>query len=264
MRGYGVLAFSSDARRFLYQRPGPPVAGTPARTIDLVSSDLTGSESVLYAGQSGEVQEMLGASNDGTRVLLRVRTQTKPWRALLAGSTVTELALPSGEEPVAGTLSGWGNAAFLFTNTGRLLRWDAGRDTPRESIAATPYLTSRGPVSPGEVLRLEAALPAGVSWNGRLMLNENPIPVLESDASSVTVQIPWEMRTGLTLARIDYESSSPFASMQEVLIAPAAPRFASGDPAANAVLRGLKIVRGDFSGPLTTHNPCRAKSYMYT
>jgi uncharacterized protein (TIGR03437 family) len=82
-------------------------------------------------------------------------------------------------------------------------------------------------------------------------MNENPLPVISSDASSVTVQIPWEMRTGATLVRVDFDSRSPFAAMQDVFISPATPRFASGDPAANAVLRALKIVRGDFSGPLT-------------
>jgi uncharacterized protein (TIGR03437 family) len=100
------------------------------------------------------------------------------------------------------------------------------------------------------VVRLQGSLPDGATWENRLFLGDMPLSVLSSDATSVTVQVPWDVPAGVRNVRIDYTSASPFSLSQPVTIHPATPRYVTPQPGAAPVLRGVAMLRGDFSGPV--------------
>jgi uncharacterized protein (TIGR03437 family) len=257
---FAPLAISDNARKLVYSRIDAPVAGQPPK-FQLIARDLiTSADVILNAGAEGERQDLLGLSNDGRRALFRVSALSQATGRTLIASTETgriaELPLPEGELAATGALSGNGAVAFVFTNAGRLLRIEMDAEgnpvRTRNLLPPTPYLCC-GILrfSPGEIVRAEAVLPAGGSWTNRIILDDRALPVISSDATSVTIQAPWELRTGQSSLRIDSPDDSPFAPIQMVFTSPANPRFVSADPRSNSVLTGIKIIRGDFSGPLT-------------
>src|SRR5260370_38013179 len=109
----------------------------------------------------------MGLSKDGHWVLFRVADlQFGLEGPAYIVNTVTgetqPLTLPDGELATDGTLSGSGNAAFLVTSAGRIVRFElaAGRSVATETLVpATPYARDLFSFSPGSLVRLEGTLP---------------------------------------------------------------------------------------------------------
>lgn len=248
---FSPLALSDDGGTLLYQRPAP---------AQLVAHNLlTGSSVTLHSAQDGVIQDLLGLSSSGDIAFFRLLDRNQAGSAVIANTRTAdsqELTLPPRELPASGALSGNGRVALLITNTGRLLRFDldpSGKTTATiELVPPTPFLSGVPVVSPGELIQAAGALPAGFDWTGRILLNGAAIPIIASNLATVTFQAPWELIPGPATLRVDISNDSPFSGSQSVFAAPANPRFVPADPGSGSIFAGVKIIRGDFSGPLTT------------
>ncbi len=140
----------------------------------------TGQDMELVAGKEGEVPQFMGVSADGRHVLYRMAGRSLEGPAFLLDTTTgtaSEVALPAGELATDGTLSGSGNAAFLITTAGRILRIDTAGGTVTEIVAPTPYIRNSYQFSPGTLLRLEGTLPhSSQALEGAIRLNDIPMP----------------------------------------------------------------------------------------
>ena len=124
----------------------------------------------------------MAMSNDGHLVLYRVIVQSFAGPAYVAniatGQTV-ELATSDGSLATDGTLSGSGNAAFVVTTTGSIVRFDLTRpgSVPAIVVPATPFVQNLHP-SPGTFTRLQGSLPPFPELAGHILLDGVPLPVL--------------------------------------------------------------------------------------
>jgi uncharacterized protein (TIGR03437 family) len=254
------LTLSDDAATIVYIRRAP---GSARSGVSLIARNLlSGRETTLYASDTLlPVPNFLGMTNDGKQALYSVWSGEYAGPAYLSNTSTgisTELVLDAGELATAGTLSGSGNAAYLATSHGRIVKFllSGGVPGPPDTVVPkTPYIDHafqyQPGFSPGSMVRLHGVLPDSVDQlSGGILLDGNPIPVLYASSNEVRVQIPWEQKIGETGLALNLAGSSPFQQNDLVTVASIAPNFERADPTQQTIL-GL-LIKGDFSGTLTT------------
>jgi uncharacterized protein (TIGR03437 family) len=233
---WSPLRISDNGRRLfllLQQRTGPRLY-----IHDLSSNTST----VVSVYAESELTELLGVSNNGDWALVKF--------------VIPEQANRAGQ--------GVGRAAVIDTETGRqvdsgrFLRFDLDSrgnvSRTRELLAPSPYVCCGDlRLSPGDVSRLNIVAPGVSDWTNRIRIGNTPLPVLASDASSVTVQTPWETPiTGMTELTLDFPSDGPFSTTQRAFVTVALPRFAPAEPNSGSLFPGVKLVKADFSDYVKT------------
>jgi uncharacterized protein (TIGR03437 family) len=253
------LALSDDAVTLVFVRLAPDSSGS---VLLIARNLLSGNETTLYTADSPlRPPKLLGMTNDGKQALYNVWSGEFAGPAYLSNTLTgigTELVLDAGELATAGALSGSGNAAYLATSHGRIVKYllSGGVPGPPDTIVPkTPYIDPafgyQPGFSPGSMVRLHGVLPDFVDQlSGGILFGGNPIPVLYASSNEVRVQIPWEQKVGETGLTLNLAGSSPFQQNDLVLVDSIAPNFERADPTQQTIL-GL-LIKGDFSGPLTT------------
>jgi uncharacterized protein (TIGR03437 family) len=132
-------------------------------------------------------------SSDGRSVIYLARSHAgAPVQAWLGRTDRSQLRRLTAlaENAVSATLSGHGNAAFVSTDTGRLLRIDVPSGVVRELIPRTPLIASGA----------GAAVPGSLHWiygNGlgdvtTVELGTLEAPILYREETTIAFQIPFE------------------------------------------------------------------------
>lgn len=199
------LALSDDAATLVFIRLR---IGSTESGVSLIARNLpSGSETTLYTSDTLlPVPNFLGMTNDGKQVLYNFWGEDQnagtAYLSNTSSGVSTALVLDSGELATTGTLSGSGNATYLATLRGRIVKFllSGGIPGPPATVVPkTPYIDPTflypGGLAPGSMVRLHGVLPDSVEeLSGHLLLDGNPIPVLYASSSEVRVQIPWAVR----------------------------------------------------------------------
>jgi uncharacterized protein (TIGR03437 family) len=255
---FRILALSDDAGTLIYS--GFDVNPGQQSPIRLVARNLSaGTDTVFFvAPDTRTVPQFMSVSRDGQYVLFRATVGQPAGIAHVADIStgkVEAISLPDGELVSDGTLSGLGNAAFLATSTGRVVRVSLVAGAPGlidPLFPATAYANLQQPLSPGAYVRLTGSMTGSVDdWQGRIVLGDRPVAVLATKSGEIDIQVPWEQPTGQAQFRLNVPAGSPFQQNQTVLVSPISPTFLPLAPGQSSIL-GVAIVRGDFSGLLTT------------
>jgi uncharacterized protein (TIGR03437 family) len=218
------------------------------------------SRSIGTAGGVGR-WTLLGMSNDGARALLATLGPSGPGPGFLADlrrAVLHPIVLSSGERPVAGVVTGYGDSLILGTTAGRIVRLEieaSGRPAERieELLPPTPYIAEfERPIAPGLRIEISDPLPGDIDWRGRIRLNELPVAIIGRSQGRLQVQIPWEVRAGAGLVdlTIDYPTASPLMQRVRPFVLPQAPGFPPLPAGARGLLGG-RLIKGDFSGYVT-------------
>jgi uncharacterized protein (TIGR03437 family) len=250
--GNGFAGISDDGLAVAYLRFRMPFSASLT-----VSHLVTGREVELQSVSTpGAMVWFDGMTNDGRYALYRVSDQALEGIPYVADSLTGESVRLTDELASTGTISGYGNAVFLVMRDGRVMRVDLAGGRPvqtRTLVPPTPYVSNIGRGVPGSLLRLEGTLRGTVDeLQGRILLDERPVPVLFANEHTVGIQIPWEQRLPAwdVPFRLDVPSESPFRQRDLVWVAAASLSFEPLDPGSPVVFP-FKAVRGDFSGVLT-------------
>jgi uncharacterized protein (TIGR03437 family) len=258
LRGpFGISAISDNAKVLVYGQlfnfPTNPQQRLIVRDLS------TNVETVIFAAPDATGgAAAFGLSNNGQRLLYAVTSGPAGGPAFLADTTngqSTPLPLPDGELAVAGTLSGNGNIAFVLTSTGRIISIDiANGYALRTLVPPTPYVPGFPTLIPGSLVRINGTLPRTVAaLQGHLFMNDIALPVLYANDHEVGAQVPWELAGAAQSSfRVELPGDSPFRQNDFISTFPLLPRF---EPlgAGETSIFGFKILRGDFSGLLTTN-----------
>src|SRR5215471_16014336 len=256
---FRVLALSDDARTLIYSGFDINPAGQQ-NPIRLVARNLsTGTDIPFYvAPDANTFPQFMSVSRDGRYVLFRATVGQPAGIAYVADISTGKaeaISLPDGELVTDGTLSGLGDAAFLATSTGRIVRVSLVAGAPGlidPLFPATAYANLQQQLSPGAYVRLTGSLTGSVDdWQGRILLGDRPVDVLAAKPGEIDIQVPWEQPTGQAQFRLNVPAGSPFQQNQAVLVSPISPTFLPLAPGQSSIL-GIAIVRGDFTGLLTT------------
>ncbi len=250
-----VWALSDNGSVLLYSSVTSD-AGPAQFRAHLIARDIThGQDIELFAGASGEFPQFMGASNDGRRVLYRVTKASLEGPAFIADTATgrsSPILLPNGELATDGTLSGFGNTAFLVTTTGRIASVDLATGALSDAVPVTPYIRNSYQFSPGSLVRLEGTLPhSAAALAGAIFLKDRAVPVLYANEKEIGIQTPWELDSTFEAPlRVEVASDTPFQQSELVHIPGMSPRF-EGTPPPGVALPGIAI-KGDFSGLLAT------------
>ncbi|MGH9351725.1 MAG: hypothetical protein ACRD2G_06145, partial [Terriglobia bacterium] len=256
-----VFALSGDAQTVIMVRILLQAGGSvPVYLPSLVARNLmTGAEVTLYAADDpAQFPNFLGMTNDGKQVLFNVWDKQAAGPAYIADTSTgasTPVPLNAQELATGGTISGSGNAVYLATSEGRIVKFalNAGAFAAEETVVpVTPYVSGASQdFSPGTLVQLQGALPGSKEeLAGSILLDGSPIPILYAAPGDIRAQIPWEQRTGQASLTVNLPGDSPFHQNDLVYVQPISPRILSADPSAKTIL-GLALVKGDFSGMLT-------------
>jgi len=246
------LALSDDASTVVLVGGGQVVAR------DLAS----GRDSALFTlgVQTGpqhfpQIATMLGLSNNGQRVLFRVGdNNAAEGRAYLSDvpSGKTEpMPLAEGELVTDGTLSGSGDLVFLVTTAGRLVKVTLSTGAVDTLIPAPAYVAGTGGSwGFGSLLHMRGAAFTGSAsdWKNRILIDNQPAPVLAAKPGQLDIQIPWSASTGTVPFRIVDSGPSPFEQNGMVLARPYGIALEPAGPG-EPNLFGMKASNGDATGP---------------
>jgi uncharacterized protein (TIGR03437 family) len=250
------MALSDDASTLIAmaQDPGPAVS------YHLIAKNLaTGTDTSLF--ESVSPFQLLGVSTDGKAALIRVVAAPSILNVstyfVSAGAAKAELiALPDGETAADGTINGPGNTLILTTSSGRILRIPVVAGIPgaaQEVVPATPYLSGLHSFSGGAYLVLNGSLGKTVAdVAGKVFLDGIPLAILAVKPGEVTIQVPWEAKSGLLRFHLTIPSASPFKQDQIVFVSPLSFFPLSLPAGQTSILGSFPLIRGDFSGIQTT------------
>ncbi len=226
------------------------------------------STTVFESSDPGQMPVFMAASNDGQRILYRVRTSDSlngpafVWDSATGASS--PIALQAGELATDGTLSGDGRVAFVATTHSRIVKFDTRSKTALPLFPQTPYCDDPGPLAGGSLARLHCIFPGPAEkLDGKIAYDGNAVPLLYSIPGEIGVQIPWAWDNffpptlSLTVA-----SDSPFEASQPLQVYDGAPRILPSD-SGQPSLFGLKIIKGDWSGLLTSQPAQGDVFYIY-
>jgi uncharacterized protein (TIGR03437 family) len=251
------IALSDDASTLFLSGAVPGPGGLSAFRIlamNLASGKLT---TVFQQKDSTQNPLFMGASGNGQIVLYRyggIGTLNGPvfvFNATTGAST--PIALAAGELATDGTLTGGGDFAFLVTTAGRIVKVTLATGAIDTLLPATPYCDGLSPVVGGSFVRLHCDVTGLVTdLQGHILVNNVPMPILYVTASEIGAQVPWGteglLNGNLTLTTAN---SSPFQASQALDVLDMAPAFEPADPGTSPLL-GLKLIKGDWSGLLTS------------
>jgi uncharacterized protein (TIGR03437 family) len=251
------LALSDDAGTLFLTGAVPGPSGLSAFRIlamNLVSGKLT---TVFQQSDSTQLPVFMAASNNGQIVLYRYLAINSPGGPAFVFNTATgastPISLPSGEFATDGTLTGGGDFAFLATSNNRLVKVTLATGAIDSLFPATPHCNNPLSAVPGSFVRLQCNITGSVSdFEGQILVNNVPMAILSVTANEIDAQIPWNVGNlfsgNLTLTTAN---DSPFQASQPLSLADMLPMFEPADPNTSALL-GLKLVKSDWSGLLTT------------
>jgi len=256
----GSMTLSDDATTLVvagFFQASIPAVGLPdveMMTIDVASGNVT---TLFTAQDSKHGPVLMAASNNGQVVLFRL---TRPgalngpaYFANAATGQTIAIDLPDGEFVSDGTLTGPGDVAFLVTTGGRIVKATQSTGAIDTLFPATPSCDTTYPVAAGSLTYLACSIIGSASdLQGQILINGTPVPVLSAQGGVIGVQVPWEARGTLnnTLS-LNSQSASPFDASQPITVLDSNPQFLAADPGQSSLL-GLDIVKGDWSGLLTT------------
>jgi uncharacterized protein (TIGR03437 family) len=251
------LALSDDAGTLFLRGAVPGPSGLSAFRIlamNLASGKLT---TVFQQSDSTQLPLFMAASNNGRIVLYRYLAGNSASGPAFVFNTATgastPISLPSGEFATDGTLTGGGDFAFLATSNNRLLKVTLATGAIDSLFPATPHCNNPVSAVPGSLVRLQCNITGSVSdLQGQILVNNVPMAILYVTANEIGAQIPWDAGSlfngNLTL---ETANDSPFQASQPLNLADMLPMFEPADPNSSALL-GLKLVKSDWSGLLTT------------
>jgi len=249
-----VWGLSDNGSRLFYLARKGAVGGSSFRFSLMARNLINGLDTELAVGENGAFPQLMSVTNDGRYVLYRVTTTSLagvPFLVDTDSGRSTPISLPAGELAIDGAISGFGNAALLLTDTGRIVRIDLASGSTAEIVPLTPYIPNTYQFSAGSLVRLQGTLPhsAAVLANA-ILLDGRPVPVLYANDKEIGIQVPWELSQKFEASlQIDLPGSTPFQQSELVHIPPMAPLF-EGFANPNPGLPGLAF-SADFSHILT-------------
>jgi uncharacterized protein (TIGR03437 family) len=264
------LTLSDDGSTILFTGfPKPSnAAGLPGLSVmalDIESGNLT---TLYQAPDSAHNATFMSASADGQTTLFRVNR----WNALngpaylatMSGGQIFPINLPDGEYVSDGTLTGPGDMAFLVTTAGRIVKVTVATGEIASVFPAVPFCDWPSGLAAGSLATLPCSVNETVAdLQGRVLIDGNVAPVLLAGPGWITIQVPWHVPTNPWSSLVlEIPSSSPFQAVSPVTIAPYFARFLAAYPSQSALL-GLDIVKGDWSGLLTTQPGPGDVVYLY-
>jgi len=250
------IGLSDDASTIIcYSYP----SGNPAPLSQIVAMDLaSGKATVVFQSKdSTQWPLLMAASNTGKRVLYRIagmNTLSGPayvWDAA-SGATVP-VGLADGELATGGTLSGPGDFAFLATSHSRIVKYSVQPGTASALFPEAPYCDDPGWVGGGSMVRLKCSFTASLAaLQGQVLYGDQLLPVLYANPGEIGIQIPWQWDNFLSpTLSLNVPSNSPFQASQPLNVNDGAPAIIPADPGESSLF-GMKIVKGDWSGLLTS------------
>jgi uncharacterized protein (TIGR03437 family) len=250
------IALSDDASTVIcYGYP----SGSGTLPSQIVALDLASGKATLVfqSKDSTQMPVFMAASNNGQRVLYRIGSLSTlsglayVWDS--PSSATMPVPLADGELANDGTLSGLGGFAFLATTRSRIVKFSAQSRTVSPLFPATPYCDDPGAVGGGSMVRLHCSFTASsASLQGQILYDGQPLPVLFSNPGDIGIQIPWQWNNSLSpTLSLNLPSDSPFQASQPLNVFDGAPALIPDDPGESSLF-GIKIVKGDWSGLLTS------------
>jgi uncharacterized protein (TIGR03437 family) len=259
--GAVTQVLSDDASTLVFLNPSQ----------QLIAHDVASGSETTLSSQAFPTN-LISVSVDGRYVLY----SGAPALPIPGGSSLTLVAdartgqnypipLDPGEAMVAGVLNSTGTLAFIATNEGRIVQaaLSSGQTTAvTELLPGVNYLNNVPALSPGSLTRLSASFASDVmSLQGKLLIDDQPLTVLAVDGKNLTVQIPWEVRTGSRPLDIGLRTASPFYQGINVNVIPAAFRFEPSNTGRS--LFGFKFLNEDFSALAINPLPAGAILHVY-
>ncbi len=182
-----------------------------ARTLYFETGTGAGSEIASYDVASGWEQSVVSCaegawqpslSRDGGALLFlspanfsgrNDRQHVQAFLMRVDGSELRQLTRPE-DEITSAVLSGDGRLAYAATARNQLLRISVIDGSVEEVIAATSAFAEDSTVSaPGSALEISGS---GFADDVRVLLGDQPVPVLWVTATQMAVQVPWETPLG--------------------------------------------------------------------
>jgi uncharacterized protein (TIGR03437 family) len=159
------------------------------------------------------------------------------------------MPLADGEFATDGALSGSGDLAFLVTTTGRLIKVALSTGAVTTLIPPTPYAGRLDWWAFGSLFRMKGAFGGSAGdWKNRILIDNQPAPVLYLKPGELGIQIPWSASVGNVPFRIVDSGASPFQHNELVVARPYAIAFEPAK-AGESSLYGMRASNGDGSGP---------------
>jgi uncharacterized protein (TIGR03437 family) len=153
-------------------------------------------------------------------------------------------------QAVACTVSGFGTAVLVLTQSGQVLQFTPTNQSVTELVPPTPYGFVGGGLAPGAVL----------TWQGqgqiRLLLNGTPLPQIRDIPGDLWFQVPFDVPVDGSTQRLEIETSSPFGRAPvQVPMVSRHPYF-FGD-------KGLTVAHEDFRGLVTAQDPAQPGEILH-
>ena len=271
---HASVALSDDGSTVIF------TASIPGSGTQLIAHNVASGQEILIA-ESGPnaavpLPSPLSVSANGRFVLYNTTglvsgaLVTNSYIADTIAGTSYPLPLNDGENMTAGVLNGSATSAFIATSQCRLLQVTLSAGQPgavTPILAQTLYLANGlglTTVAAGSLVRLTGSVTGTVdSLQGKISLNNLPMPILGVSGTNITAQVPWEVRAGQTNFQIDLPSQSPFyPSAGSVVVLSIRPQFETAD-VRTPFLAGFKFITEDFSGPATNPLPAGAILHAY-
>jgi uncharacterized protein (TIGR03437 family) len=193
----------------------------------------------------------MSISGDGSRVLYRktgyLARMGSPYIADTRTGQSQIITLPDAELVSDGTLNGPGTMAFLVTNNGRLLKVTLSTGMIEELIPATTYVKNLYSLVPGSLVHFLGAFAGSADdWKGRILVNNQTMPIVYVRGDEAAVQTPWELGIGSAPFLLDAGDSSAFQQLQMVAIEQISPGFESLAPGQSSIFP-IIMIRSDWS-----------------
>ena len=241
---------NATATTILYEVPKKePVLGL---LRELHSYDIaSGRDLVIATAESGGPSTYFHASltRDGAQAAyMRDGAIEVAWSD---GSGIV-LHVDLGEDAADAVISGFGNAAYVATASGRVVRIDVASGVQTEIIPSTPHIERiGGSYTPGGRLDVES------TGEPALLTDGPPAPIIARSGAKYTLQVPWEASPGSTSQLTAGGNASPFQEVHAFELSSAAPVFFSmGDNYAIAAHQ-------DFSALVTPDRPARSGEIVH-
>lgn len=260
----GPFALSSDAGTIVSYSYSPAVR----KSRIVVTSMKQGKSTTVVEGDPGQRLIFMAVSNNGQQVLYRVALSGNVngpcfvWDA--ATGITTEVPMQAGELATDGTLSGGGTVAFVATSHFRIVKFEIPSKIASPLFSQTPFCEDPVPLAGGSLARLHCVFPGPpASLEGKVAYDGYAMPLLYSAPGEIAVQIPWEWDNFFppTLS-LKVSGDSPFEASQPLQVFDGAPRILPSD-SGQPSLFGIKIIKGDWSGLLTSQPAPGDVFYIY-
>jgi uncharacterized protein (TIGR03437 family) len=243
--------------------PSSSLPGIDLLSVDTASGNVT---TFFHSRDSSQPPTLMAASSDGKTALFRINRQGAlngpAYLADVASGRITAIGLPDGEYVSDGTLTGTGDIAFLVTTAGRIVKATASTGGVESLFPAVPFCDTTSPVAAGSMSWITCSITGSATdLQGQILIGSAAAPVLATRPPSIAIQVPWEAQ-GLASLTLLTPNASPFQAAESITVLSFWPGFLSGDPAQSPFL-GLDMIKGDWSGPVTSQPAPGDIVYLY-